>query len=702
MTGRPPLRWGRWVPAAALVYTAYIVVYSWPLPAELGDHLRAAPVWGAIDLDLHMWTLAWVCRTIVRAPLHLFDANVFHPARLTLAGSDHLLGALPVAGPVYWLTGNPVATVNAVVLASFPLAGVAAFALVAAATGNGWAGLLAGFVYAFVPWRTHSFVPVQTFTIQYLPLALLALTAYLRQGRRWLLVAGLAALVLQLLVAYYVAYAALVTLVVWLAVVALAERGLPARRWLAVGVGFVAALAIVGALSWPYLLRRDAGAIRAYGGALGTATLVDWLGPGLLDRRANVFLGIVPLGLALVAAMPPFGADRRFRRALGGFLAVAVTGWLLCLGSHVQLGGVRIPLPYSWLAAIVPGFSSMRIALRFFTVTTLGVAGLAGLGVERVRTWLRAPLRAVVVLALVAVTFWEYRPLEWPMPLDPVPTGAAVPEAYRWLAAHGEDGPLLELPVGWEDSMNGTRAESRAMYFSTVHWLPLLNGYTAYPPPSHGLLMRVARQLPEPESVETLVNLAGVRWLLVHMHYVPVAERDAWEAMPAVALAARFGSDAVFEVRRAPTADWTASLLTPTPGRTVGGVATAPLPRVARAGRIEDVRVPESLGALGGEAVVRIVNLAREAWPGLAVADDGLVTLSATWEAAQPPAIPASVQTIGLARDLAPGTSELLRFALRPPRSGVYRLTLALGQGNERFPDDTAPPLVRTVTVTGG
>src|SRR4030095_13203728 len=99
---------------------------------------------------------------------------------------------------------------NAVVLASFPLAALAAGALVRTLSGSGWAGLLAGFVFAFAPMRMRSFVPVQTFTVQYLPLALLGLVGYLRRGGGWRLGAGMIALLLQLLVAYYVAYAALI------------------------------------------------------------------------------------------------------------------------------------------------------------------------------------------------------------------------------------------------------------------------------------------------------------------------------------------------------------------------------------------------------------------------------------------------------------------------------------------------------------
>jgi hypothetical protein len=698
VTETPPLRWGRWLAAAGLVYTAYVVAYTWPLPVEATDHLRSVPIWGVIDLDLHMWTLAWVSRAVVRDPLRLFDANIFHPARLTLAGSDHLLGALPVAGPVYWLTHNPVATVNAVVLSSFPLAGLAAFALVAATTGSGWAGLLAGFVYAFVPWRTRSFVPVQTFSIQYLPLALLALTAYLRRGRRRLLAAGLAALVLQLLVAYYVAYAALVALAVWLVAVAFAARDVPVRRWVVLGAGIALALGIVAAVSWPYLVRRDTGAIRTYGGALGTATLVEWLGPGLLERGENVYLGFLPLGLGLVAVLPPFVPERRLRTTLGAFLGLAVTGWVLCLGSHAVIGGIRVPLPYSWLAAIVPGFSSMRIALRFFTVTTFGVAGLAAVGLERVRGWLPPWIRATAAAALVAGVLWEYGPLEWPMRLDPVPVGTAVPDAYRWLAVHGDGGPLLELPVGWEGSMSGTRRESLAMYFSTVHWLPLLNGYTAYPPRSHALLMRVARQLPEPDAVQTLARCAGVRWILVHLDLVPAAERAAWDAVPGLAVAARFAGDAVLEVEGTPAGDCQEGLRTPHPGRTAAGVSTAPLARAARVGRIEDAGVPATVMPGGAEARVRIANLGDAPWPGLALEDGGLVHLAVTWEAG---GVPARTQEVPLAGDLAPGASTRLRFVLHPPGPGVYRVTFALRQEGEPFPDDTAPALVRTVTVPG-
>jgi hypothetical protein len=683
----------RWLVGAGLFYLACTAVLTWPLPAHLATHVRAAPAYGLSDVHLHLWTLAWVARAVVRDPLHLFGANIFYPAPLTLAGSDHLLGTLPIAGPVYWLTANPVATMNAVVLASFPLAALATGALVRALGGGGPAALLGGFVFAFAPVRLRSFVPVQTFTVQYLPLALLAFTFYLRRGGGWRLGIGLVALLLQLLVAYYVAYAALVALGAGLVVVALRERDVPARRWMALGAGVGGVLAATALVSLPYLLRREGGAIPSYGDVVGTATLTPWLLPGFVRPRALVYLGAVPVALALLGLAGIARADRDRRTAALVFLSIGLAGWLLCLGSHVTIAGVRVPLPYSWMAAVVPGFASMRVALRFFLLVTLGVAGLAGLGLALVR----ARAGAVVAAALIAATVWQYRPPEWPLALLPVASGAAMPPAYEWLRANGGGGALLELPVGPEGTYRSVNNESLAMYRSTHHWLPILNGYTAYPPPSHTVLMRVARQLPEAESLDTLLALADVRWILVHLAQVWGPARPAWRAAPGLELAADFGDDVVLRVVRRPSADHRAALLRPEPGKTIAGVSIAALPAAARRARLEAAFLPQVLvpGRPTGGAVT-VVNTSGTQWPGLAANDDGLVMLRVAWDG-----VPGEPLRVRLPRDLASGGAVTLHFPLAAPGPpGAYRLRCWLEQApNGPFAEDGAPPLVVPIGV---
>jgi hypothetical protein len=684
----------RWLLGAGLFYTACTAVFTWPLPAHLVTHARAAPAYGLLDVHLHLWTLAWVSRAIVRDPLGLFDANIFYPAPLTLAGSDHLLGTLPIAGPVYWLTGNPVATMNAVVLASFPLAGVAAAALVRALGGSGWAGLLGGFVFAFAPMRMRSFVPVQMFTVQYLPLALLGLVSYLRRGGGWRLGAGLVLLLLQLLVAYYLAYGALVGLGATLLVVALRERDVPAGRWVRLAAGLGVVLAVMTLVSLPYLLRHEGGAIPSYGGAFGTAGEPRWMLRGFIGPRSEVYLGIVPVVLAIVGLAGAWRTGGAHWSAALVFFAIALAGWLLCLGSHADIGGVRVPLPYAWLAAVVPGFASMRVALRFFVLAILGVAGLAGLGLALVR----ARLGTVVAAGLVVATVWQYRPREWPLALKPVETAATMPAAYEWLRRHGDGGALLELPVGPEGTHRAFNNESLAMYRSTHHWLPLLNGYTAYPPPSYEVLMRVASQLPEPESLDTLLTLADVRWILVHLGSLWGAEQSAWRTPPGLQLAAEIGTDIVLRVVHRPSADHRAALLRREPGKTIMGVSTAPLAPGARQARLEATFLPRELvsGRPTGGAV-RVVNISDVAWPGLAADDDGLVMLLATWEG-----VPGEPRRIRLPRDLRPGEGVTLRFSLAAPGPpGEYRLRFWLVQApNDPFPEATAPPLVTTIGVT--
>jgi hypothetical protein len=40
------------------------------------------------DGQFGIWNVAWVARTLVVDPLHVFDANIFYPHRGTLAYSE--------------------------------------------------------------------------------------------------------------------------------------------------------------------------------------------------------------------------------------------------------------------------------------------------------------------------------------------------------------------------------------------------------------------------------------------------------------------------------------------------------------------------------------------------------------------------------------------------------------------------------------
>ena len=67
---------------------------TWPLAAKMGSIARVDNG----DGQFSIWNVAWVARTLVLDPLHVFDANIFYPHKNTLAYSESNLGAGALAG----------------------------------------------------------------------------------------------------------------------------------------------------------------------------------------------------------------------------------------------------------------------------------------------------------------------------------------------------------------------------------------------------------------------------------------------------------------------------------------------------------------------------------------------------------------------------------------------------------------------------
>ena len=170
------------------VYVLLALWMTWPLAARMSDHvvdtvaLHGPFGWLTLaDTLLVVWALAWDAHALTSAPLALFDANVFHPARWALARSDHFLGNLPIAGPIYLLTDNPVLAHQALLLLTFPLSAITMYLAVARWTRSTAAGFIAGLMFGFGPWRVVQLAHVQLLATMYLPLLLLS--AWATSGR---------------------------------------------------------------------------------------------------------------------------------------------------------------------------------------------------------------------------------------------------------------------------------------------------------------------------------------------------------------------------------------------------------------------------------------------------------------------------------------------------------------------------------------
>ncbi len=664
-------RRGRGLGWAALGYGLAAAYLSWPLPLHLAGRVRAGGPWGEADSDLIAWILAWGAHALATDPIHLFQANIFHPAPDALAFSEHLLGLAPVSAPLFLLTGSARLAANATTLAVVWLTALLCFVAVRAWTGRADAAFLAGAVLAFAPLTAFAWNRVHVSAIHLLaPILYLSWRAAERPSASVLL--GLAlATAAQALAGVYVAYELAVLLAAFAPAVVV-----EARRRGRSGVAPLLAAAAGGLalapIAPPYLRARAAGAIADY--AAGAPTFA--FDP---PRFLGVVLESLPWAVLALAALGLLAPRRAPVGLRLGLLSVAVLGVLFAFGPEG-------PGPYAWAERWVPGFSSMRAPTRFLALPIVAVSSLAGLGAA----WLleRVPRpRAAAALALAASAAVV---LARPLPsFDVAPGGLGQDEIAlaTFLADRGEGRPVLDLPADNSPfdaaALLGT---TRAMVASTLHWLPLVNGYSGHTPPSDRLLMTLAQRLPDdPRALDAIRALADPGWIAVHVGRDPAAVRRwaAAEASLGVAPPRRFGQILLYrlpgrrgELRRR----LLRQLARSDDGSTLAGRPRLPLERPT--GSLTLARpLPAPLAA--GRLVwvwVDVRNRGRHTWPGLSARPEGTVGLSARWRD------PATGRTVAesawypLGVDLAPGESVRAQVAVLVPAPGRYDLEVGLVQ----------------------
>ncbi len=384
---RPP-RWSG-VFGAALVYLATTVLLTWPQAARMGSGL--GDLW---DAKLNAWIFHWDYHQTLRDPFQLFHANIFHPARYALAFSENLWGAAVFGFPLYAAGASTLFVYNFLFLLGMFLSAMAAWFLAREVTGNAAASLLAGLVFAFVPWRLAQIPHVQFQWGAFLPLALLFVLRWLRDGRRRDLFLFALFFAWNALTNVHFAIFSGILLAVMLAWEGLTgdepRRGRRAR-------GVLAATAVAALLVLPfyvpyaraaklYGMKRSMGEMKSYS-ALPSALLVagpqNKLWAPLTQRfarpEAEMFPGLVPVALAVCAVVllrraretsspserEVAGWRRRAARVLdvlaGAALVAALAGIAV---PRLRIGPLNLGDPGRALV-FVTGFVLLRLILVF-------------------------------------------------------------------------------------------------------------------------------------------------------------------------------------------------------------------------------------------------------------------------------------------------------------------------------------------------
>jgi len=502
---RPETR--RWLLAAALL-VPLTVCHTWPLatdPAHLSRNNNA-------DTLLNTWIVSWVAHQLPANPRRLFDANIFHPEPNTLALSEPLILPGIAAIPLRAAGASPVLTYNLLLLAGFALTGLGMFAFVSRLTGDPWAGLFAGALLAFNAHTLTRLPHLQAVFAPGLPLAFWALDRILTGDRTRAALLWLAAAMVSVALTslYLTVFTALGLLVVW---------AVQTPWWWRQARPVVGRLLLAGAIAVPLMLpvfipywheyhdagfERDladimqfSGSLRMYATTAATLHYTVWSHTLFGTGSDTFFPGIAATAMALIGAVAAWRSPSR--RWVVALIALGVVAVLLSLGPATPV--------YRVLYQILLPLGAIRGVARFGVLFLFAVAVLAGLGLAGLRS--RWPARTAMPVTAVLLALVTLEALHLPIPYARF---EGIPRIYEVVAGLPDTGALAELPMYPSTAIFRNGAYVLA---STVHWRPLVNGYSGFVPASYVQSARALRAFPTRRSLAFLERL-GVRLLIVH------------------------------------------------------------------------------------------------------------------------------------------------------------------------------------------
>lgn len=540
--GAESSRWHAWLEHGWIVTGLYLLAVTaikWPLmlglatdvPADFGD--PSLNLWALTRASVH-WTA--LLSGDVTAATRFWDANIFHPAPLTTAYSEHLAGHALITLPLWWATGNILVSYNVLFLGTAVLCGLGAYLLTRDLTGNGTAAFVAGLCFACAPYRVGTSPQLQVQTAQWMPFAFFALRRFVVSGRITAWAGAVVAIWLQNLASgYYMLFFAPLC-GVWAATWLWAEQ-----RWrdLPRVAALVAAAVLTLALTWPFaapylaLQRQFGGARRSldelsrYSADLGawlTASpalnLWGWL-QVFPKAQGELFFGLALPVLALIGiASAGRRATTRTHRVTAAFaVGVGLFAAWMALGPRPTALGHPIPLPSLFALAYdyVPGFNVARVASRFQMIVLLCGTMAAAFGAARIRSpWLLASLAVVAVADGAAVPF--PRNLVWAPTASLKPPSDRIqpqhpPAVYRYLSTLDMRSAVVHFPFGAPEH------DLRYMVYSATHRAPMMNGYSGIEPPHWPTaLATLSTPLRDPEATWDYLRTNAITHTVVHPH----------------------------------------------------------------------------------------------------------------------------------------------------------------------------------------
>lgn len=564
--------------AVALFFLALAIAFTWPMVLHLDTTLSDIG-----DPLLNSFILDWDLHSFVH---HGFEAPILYPGKHALAYSENMLGVALLMLPFAWLA--PPAVHNIAMLAGFALSGYGAFVLARLLTRATTPSLVAGVLYAFVPFKWDHLSHVQIISSEWLPLLLAALIFYRRSPSRIrAALFGAAFLMNGLTNVYWLLFGSVAIAITMMFFAAFDGWRTYARALIALGI---AALILVPVLVPYQLVAHEYGMTRRSGESLASsANLLDWfvasgrsavwgrLAPeSWRHAERAVFPGLLMIALPLLALFTRNAGESKRRSrmvAMIAFRGFDVPMMLLAIGAIVYyrsrwraaiersrftieewsvalwifigiLGsfGERAFF-HSFLFRVVEPFRASRVPARWAMIAYVGLAVFAAIGAARFNRFAIVVLAVAIVDVAPVIAWQSYTPRHV--------------ELYRWIAAT-KPRAIAEVPM-----LGRFGLEAEYVYAETIHGVPNFCGTSGFEPPVHRMLWPLQYRA----GFAAQLARYGCELVIVHRGEPEARQFDARQ--PGLQFVRSFGDDDVYR-------------LSPARGVTpkLAGIATAPPARL--------------------------------------------------------------------------------------------------------------------------
>jgi hypothetical protein len=526
------------------------------------------------DAYEYVWKLWWFKHTLLETGQSPWLApHIYYPQGYQLAFGETTAANTILALPVTMFLGE-IPTYNLLILLSTIFSGFTMFLLARQVSGNFWAGLLAGIIFAYAPFHRLQLIHLNIATTQWFPLIFYFLERLVRsRNPRHGLGAGLA-FALNALASWYYAVAGGLFVAVWALVrlrpyrLFMADR----RLWQALGLFAVTAGLLILPFAWPYLaiLENPDTAIPLENSNFYSASLTDyflpspfqflwgdWVYANLLGRPEP---GEFIMGWGLVTWLfGLYGLRFASRSATRPWLWISLVAIVLSLGLTLHLAGRQVvlpwfpsftklanhtldvvslnyardpepftigqddglvvPMPALFLRWFVPIIGKIRTWTRFGGIALFGMAILAALGAA---AWHRReiqPTKSLFVqqvswLAVVGLALFEL----WWAPIMMV-TPVLERPVDVWLRQQPDEGAIIEYPLLGSFTAN-------QLNYTRAHGRPIVQGYALFLGFMFGRRHPELLRFPEEASLNQLAKW-HVRYVLIETAPPYTAEAEA-------------------------------------------------------------------------------------------------------------------------------------------------------------------------------